>query len=182
MFKAFSTTLFSILLLLSCSTTKNKPSVSSSVPSKVNAPKSTSTTVETKYGNITIPGVWEQFHFDESSNQHFLKNSKGMTLAVAKNPKNRFSFYKNSRSDFETVQDYYKWESDYRNQNGQETKVMQEDQNANTIIWSYEEKGIDNIFLYGMQSDMLVNYLIYTDLLDDGYKIDLLKTIYNSNK
>lgn len=141
----------------------------------------TDTAITTDYGIIKVPGKWEVFNYATDSKQYYLKNSENIIIAITINPKKNYSFYSSSKTDLETVSDYYKWEYDYRVENGFKTSKLKKDKKKNYIIWKFTEKGIDNVFLYGVKSEYLVNYLVYTDQWKEGKKIDFLEQLYELN-
>jgi len=141
----------------------------------------TDTEITTDYGKIKIPGKWEVFNYVTDSKQYYLKNSENIIIAITINPKKNYSFYSSSKTDLETVSDYYKWEYDYRVENGFKTSKLKKDKKKNFIIWKFTEKGIDNVFLYGVKSEYLVNYLVYTDQWKEGKKVTFLEQLYELN-
>ena len=141
----------------------------------------TGTEISTEYGIVTEPGNWELFNYAEDSKQYYLKNSENIIIAITINPKKNYSFYSPTQTDLETVSDYYKWEYDYRVDNGFKTSKLKKDKQKNYIIWKFTEEGIDNVFLYGVKSEFLVNYLVYTDQWEEGKKIEFLEQLYELN-
>lgn len=142
----------------------------------------TDTAITTDYGIIKVPGKWEVFNYAPDSKQYYLKNSDEIIIAITINPKKTYSFYSSSKTDSETIAAYYKWEYDYRVKNGFNTSKLKEDKKENYIIWKFTEEKLDNVFLYGVKSDYLVNYLVYTDKWAEGKKIEFLEQLYELNK
>jgi hypothetical protein len=167
------------LVISGCSSTKPTTDSSEDSDSKY---KNITTALKTANGLIIIPGMWNEFTYEADSKQHFLKNADGIIIAVAVNKKKTYSFYKSSKSNFESVNDFFKWEYDYRVGEGFESNKILENEVENYIIWKFAEKTLDNVFLYGVKSDLFVNYLVYTDKWDEQKKIDFLIKLYNRNK
>ena len=141
----------------------------------------TDTAITTDYGIIKVPGKWEVFNYTKDSNQYYLKNSENITIAVAINPKKNYSFYSPKDKDNQTTTAYFKWEYDYRVKHGFKTSKIKQDKKKNFIIWKFNENNIDNVFLYGVKSDYLLNFLVYTDQWEEKEKIAFLENLYELN-
>jgi len=141
----------------------------------------TTTVLNTDYGIIRIPGQWVKFSYEKESRQHFLKNDEGVIIGVALTPMKLYPFYSPSKTKYEIISEFFKWEFDYRVGGGFKSSKIKENTTDNYIVWKFTEKMIDNVFLYGIKSDMLTNYLVYTDKWDEQKKIDFLEKINSLN-
>ena len=150
---------------------------------KTTGPNSSNTTtvLNTDYGVVRIPGLWIKFSYEKESKQHFLKNDEGVIIGVALTPMKLYPFYPSSKNKFEMVSEFFKWEYDYRVSAGFKSSKIKENATDNYIIWKFTEKIIDNVFLYGVKSDLMTNYLVYTDKWDEQKKIDYLEKINSLN-
>ena len=141
----------------------------------------TTTVLNTNYGVVRIPGLWMKFSYEKVSGQHFLKNDEGVILGVALNTMKSYSFYSPTKSKNEIISEFFKWEYDYRVGAGFKCSKIKENTTDNYIVWKFTEKMIDNVFLYGTKSDLLTNFLVYTDKWDEQKKIDFLEKFYSLN-
>ncbi|SEF69473.1 hypothetical protein SAMN05421847_0655 [Halpernia humi] len=140
------------------------------------------TNANTNTGNVKIPGKWEKLNKSDDSGQIFFKNKEGIIIAIAKNPKNAYPFYQKEKSDFENVQEFYKWDSDYIKSNNIDTEKLKENSEKKYIIWKYNDKKSDNVFLLGSVANNFINLLIYTDIWPEDKKIEFLENLYQINK
>lgn len=138
--------------------------------------------VKTKSGVVKIPGKWEQLNTMDSSGQTYLQNKDGVVIAIAQNPKKAYPFFKSDKSDFESVQDFYKWDSDYRKENKFKTDKIKEDAELVYVIWKFNDKNLDNVFLFGTSKNSFLNLLVYTTFWSEDEKVKFLEDLYKLNK
>lgn len=141
----------------------------------------TTTVLSTDYGVVRIPGMWVKFSYEKESRQHFLKNDEGVIIGVALTPMKLYPFYSPSMSKSEIVSEFFKWEYEYRVGAGFKSSKIKENTTENYIVWKFTEKKMDNIFLYGIKSDLLLNYLVSTDKWDEQKMIDFLEKTNSLN-
>lgn len=139
-------------------------------------------TLKTKAGNVKIPGSWEQLNTMTDSGQTYLKNSEGIVIAIAQNPRKAYSFFNPKKSDFENVKLFYTWDSDYMKQNKYKTDKLKENSKSEYIIWKYNDGKLDNVFLFGSNKENFLNILVYTNIWNEEEKIKFLENIYLLNK
>jgi len=139
-------------------------------------------TLNTKVGNVKIPGSWEQLNTMNDSGQTYLKNSEGIVIAIAQNPRKAYSFFNSKKSDFENVKLFYTWDSDYMKQNKYKTDKLMENSKSEYIIWKYNDGTLDNVFLFGSNKENFLNILVYTNIWNEEEKIKFLENIYMLNK
>ena len=172
--------LISILYLLtSCKTSQQTMVVSTDYNEKDN--KTTLTVFP--YGNIVMDGKWEKVKYLPNSKQHFFTNSQNVTLAVSKNPKEKYGFYTPSMPDSTFTTEFYKWESDYWVQQGLEQKILSDQAKSGFIVWQVEsvEKKVNNTFLVGSKRGFAYNFLVSSNNLPQDQKIRMLTSLYFSN-
>lgn len=143
---------------------------------------STFTIGNTKFGNLKIPGNWEFITKMEDSGQFYYKNQEGIIIAISQNPQRAYSFYQKSLSNIENIILFFKWDSEYYKTQNYETIKLKENVDSEYIIWKYNDKKMDNIFLFGINKKNFLNLLIYTDLWNEERKISFLENLYHLNK
>lgn len=138
--------------------------------------------VKTNTGEVKIPGKWEQLNKMDDSGQTYLRNKEGVIIAIAQNPKKAYPFYKNNVSDFENVTLFYTWDSDYYKENKFKTDKIKENTELEYIIWKYNDKKLDNVFLFGSSKNNFLNLLVYTTNWKEEEKIIFLENLFKLNK
>lgn len=139
-------------------------------------------TVKTQTGDVKIPGNWVQLNTINDSGQTYLKNSEGVIIAIAQNPKKSYSFFKSNKSGFENVKLFYVWDSDYMKENKYKTDKIKENAVSEYIIWKYNDGKLDNVFLFGSAKDNFLNLLVYSNIWDEAKKVLFLENLYELNK
>ena len=140
------------------------------------------TTLKTNTSDVKIPGIWEQLNKVDDSGQTYMKNKEGIIIAVAQNPKSAYPTFKKAKSDYENVNLFYKWDSDYYAENKFKTKLLKENSTLEYVIWKYNDYKLDNVFLFGSSKDNFLNLLVYTDKWTEEQKIIFLEELYQLNK
>ena len=138
--------------------------------------------VKTNVGEVKIPGNWQQLNKIDDSGQTYLKNKEGIIIGVAQNYKKAYSFFKNNLSDFENIQLFYRWDSDYYKESKFTVKKIRENSELEYIIWKYNDKKLDNVFLFGSSKGNFLNLLVYTAIWSEDEKIIFLENLYKLNK
>jgi len=138
--------------------------------------------VKTSSGEVRIPGSWDQLNSTDDSGQTYLKNKDGVIIAIAQNPKKTYPFFKSSKSNFENVKEFYKWDSDYRKENNFKSEKIKENPELEYIIWKYNDTKLDNVFLFGSSKDTFLNLLVYTNVWSENEIIKFLENLYKLNK
>jgi hypothetical protein len=140
------------------------------------------TEVKTNSGVVKVQGKWELIETTNDSGQRFLKNKDGVIIAIAENPKKAYPFYKKNIADFESVKLFYKWDSDYYKENNFKVEKIKENAKSEYIIWKYNDKKMDNVFLFGSSEDNFLNLLVYTNTWSQEEKINFLENLYEINR
>lgn len=142
----------------------------------------TTTSVKTNGGIVLVPGLWEHLNFEKSSGQQYLKNEKDVIIAIAKNPKKIYPFYKPTQSNYKTIKAFTKWEIDYQKEMKRKTRVLKKDSASTFQIWKFtDENNIDNVFLYGGIDDHILNLLVYTNAWEEKEKMRFLEKTFTIN-
>jgi len=142
----------------------------------------TFSSLKTNSGEVKIPGEWRQLNTMDDSGQTYLKNNEGIIIAIAKNPQKAYPFYKKENSDFENVNNFYKWDSNYRKENNFKTEKLKENSKLEYVIWKYNDGKQDNMFLFGTSDKNFLNLLVYTNIWNEDEKIKFLENLYEINK
>ncbi len=50
------------------------------------------------------------------------------------------------------------------------------------VIWKFNDKKLDNVFLFGSSKDNFLNLLVYTNSWSENEKIEFLENLYKLNK
>jgi hypothetical protein len=132
------------------------------------------------YGNVNIPGKWERTTYNQVSGQQFFTNANSASIAIAKTPKEKYSFYLETKNDSELVSDFYKWDSDYLEKQGLRITKLHEIETENFIIWQAIGEDINNVFLFGIKNNLLINYMVSAKWTDER-KIEFLTNLYRQN-
>lgn len=140
------------------------------------------TKVKTNSGEVKIPGNWDQLNKMNDSGQTYLKSKDGVIIAIAQNPKKSYSFFKSNISDFENVKLFYTWDSDYYIENKFITNKIKENSESKYVIWKYNDKKMDNVFLFGSSKNNFLNLLVYTTIWTEEEKINFLENLFKLNK
>lgn len=138
--------------------------------------------VKTNAGEVKIPGNWTQLNTANDSGQTYLENKEGVVIAIAQNPKKAYPFFKSNKSDFENVKLFYTWDSDYYKENKFKTEKIKENSEREYIIWKYNDKKSDNVFLFGSAKTNFLNLLVYTTKWNEDEKVAFLENLYKLNR
>lgn len=138
--------------------------------------------VKTRSGDIKVPGNWEKLNTADDSGQTYYQNKEGVIIAIAQNPKKSYPCFKSNVSDFENVKLFYIWDSDYYKESNFKTEKIKENPELEYIIWKYNDKKLDNVFLFGSIKNNFLNLLVYTNDWNENEKIIFLEKIYKLNK
>ncbi len=138
--------------------------------------------VKTKTTEVRIPGEWIQLNTMDDSGQTYFQNEDKIIIAIAQNPKKAYSFYKTKKSDFKNVEEFYKWDSDYRRELKHKTDKIKENPKLEYIIWKFNDGKLDNVFLFGSVKDNFLNLLVYTKEWNEDEKVKFLENLYELNK
>lgn len=140
------------------------------------------TTVKTDSEALKIPGKWQILNTTADSGQTYLKNNEGIIIAVARNPMKSYPFYKNSATEFENVTLFYQWDSDYYREQKMNVSKIKENAALGYIIWKYNDKKLDNLFLFGASNNNFLNLLVYTKNWSEPEKILFLENLFTLNR
>ena len=101
-------------MTVSCSTTKTSMIVADSFDEN----KNVTTLTLLPYGNIDIPGQWTKAKHNEISRQHFFIDLDSTSIAVTKNPQEKYPFYSETITETEFVRKFFEWEKNHYEKQG----------------------------------------------------------------
>ena len=172
--------IFSTLVITACST---KKIIESNERLPEVTMENTTSMVNTVGGVVLIPGVWQPFHYDKSSGQHFMTNLDSVTVAIANNPKKSYPFYKSGQSDFETIEVFTAWDIDFQIENKVKAMIIKKSPENEFIIWKFKDNlQIENVFLYGKSEENILNLMVSSSKWSEVEKIAFLEALYFKNK
>lgn len=133
------------------------------------------------YKDIIIPGKWTIKEIIPSSKQVILTNNDSSTIAIAQNHKKGFPFYTDSITDSDLLNSYYEWETNHWISGGYNYNKILENSDEGYVICKFITDSFDNLFLFGVKNDMLVNYLIVTKW-EENKEVEFLENLFGINK
>jgi hypothetical protein len=135
------------------------------------------------YGNIVLPNKWTKTNYDEVSKQHFFTNNDSTTIAITKNPKKKYPFYKSEQSNKEFLTEFTKWESDHFKTQGATINLIEESSNKEYILWkaSIEKENIITIYLFGLKGDYAYNFSGDSKMWTEEKIKQFLINLFNNN-
>ena len=162
----------------SCKTTATSMLIADSYDKKTDA----TTLMLFPFGNIIIPGKWTKTEFNSSSKQHFFRDEDSTTIAVSKNPQNKYPFYTKDMTDKEFTVRYYEWESTYYSQKGLKSLILADSiDNGNFIVWKIEGDSVNTILLYAGKDKFAYGFSFITDKVADQRRVDFLTKLFKDN-
>ncbi|MPL55102.1 hypothetical protein SDC9_00569 [bioreactor metagenome] len=174
-------TIVTILFLhfFSCQSTKTITLIGNSYDEKTN--KTILTLIP--YGNIQIPGKWKKANYNEISRQHFFQNENGKSIAITKNPINKYPFFKENLSNKDLVNDFVKWDLEYWKTKGIETKILSDESDKGYIIWEAknEKSKSTTIFLFGLKNSLAYNFSAELENWNENDVKVFLISLYENN-
>ncbi|BDC99475.1 hypothetical protein [Persicobacter psychrovividus] len=170
--------LFAIIVLgltISCSTTKTSVIVADSYDKSTNI----TTLSLLPYGSIEIPGQWTKTRYNEVSRQHFFVDKDSTSIAITKNPQEKYPFYHDSISDKEFAMKFFEWEKDFYEKHGYE--IQESSKSNNFVIWTASGNNANTIFLYGAKNKYAYNFSVFSDNWAEEERVNFLKNIFEIN-
>ena len=169
------------LIIISCKPTQNGQSII--VGANYDQHKNETILTIMPYGNIVLPGKWTKVSYDKVSKQHFFKSDDSITIAVAKNPKQQYPFYKSEQLNKDFLTEFTKWESDYFKTQGATINFIEDQSDKGYVLWkaSIEKENINTIYLFGTKGDYAYNLLGDSKIWTDEKTKQFLINLFNNN-
>lgn len=147
---------FLLAALTSCKTTQTSLVVADSYEEK----NDQTTLTMLPYGTVVMPGKWKKIRYSQVSKQHFFQGADSTIIAVAKNPKRNYPFFKAEQSDREFIASFVKWDADYWKQRGLAVTVVDDQSEKGYLVWQAksQEKGVNTIFVFGLKNNLAYNF------------------------
>ena len=168
-----------IVALTSCKTTQTSMIIADSYDEK----KNQTTLTLLPYGNIVFPDKWTKTSYNQVSKQHFFTNNDSTTVAVTKNPKDKYPFYKTNQTDNEFVTDFVKWDAEYWEKQGLTITTVDNQSEKGYILWQAksDEKNVNTIFLFGSKNGLAYNFSGTSKKWTESKIKDFLVQLFNDN-
>jgi hypothetical protein len=170
---------FLVFVLTSCKTTQTSMVIADSYDEKNN--QTTLTIIP--YGNIVLPDKWTKTSYNQVSRQHFFNNNDSTTIAVTKNPKNKYPFFNPDKTDSEFVTDFVKWDADYWEKQGLTVTTVDNQSENGYILWQAksDERNVNTIFLFGSKNGFAYNFSGTSKTWTEEKTKDFLVKLFNEN-
>lgn len=133
------------------------------------------------YGNIELPGKWTKTSYNEVSRQHFFTDGDSTTVAVAKQPREKYPFYSSAQNDAEFVRAFHTWDADHWSAQGMTTTLLEDRAADGYIVWQVTGEGVNTIFLFGSKSAYAYNFSVSSTKWSDAEAQRFLAELYGSN-
>jgi predicted phosphoadenosine phosphosulfate sulfurtransferase len=135
------------------------------------------------YGNIVLPDKWTKTSYNQVSKQHYFKNNDSTTVAVAKNQKQKYPFYKSEQSNKDFLTEFTKWESDHFKSQGATVSIIDDQSDKGYILWKaiIEKENINTFYLFGLKGDYAYNFLADSKTWTDEKIKSFLIKLFNDN-
>ena len=168
-----------IVALTSCKTTKTSMIVADSYDEK----KNQTTLTLLPYGNIVLPDKWTKTSYNQVSQQHFFTNNDSTTVAVTKNSKEKYPFFKPNQTDSEFLTDFVKWDAAYWVKLGFTVATVDNQSEKGYILWQAksDEKNVNTIFLFGSKNGLAYNFSGTSKTWTETEIKDFLVQLFNDN-
>lgn len=98
------------------------------------------------YGNINIPGEWTKTSYNGVSKQHFFVDKDSTSIAIAKNPQEKYPFFSEGLTEKAFSRKFFEWEKQYYETKGFEIK--EKISGDEYIIWTATGNNANSVFLY----------------------------------
>lgn len=164
-------------ILIGCSTTKTSMLIGDTYDKE----KDETSLILMPYGNINIPGKWTKTQYNEVSRQHFFINQDSVSIAVTKNPQNKYPFYESDMNEKQFIDKFFDWEKGYYQKQGYALTKLNEESEVNYIIWTASGKDANTIFLFGAKDKFCYNFSIFKSMWNEETKIEFLKSLFERN-
>lgn len=168
-------TILFLCLTVGCATTRTSMIVSD----RYDQNKNETTLTLIPYGNINIPGQWTKTNYNEVSRQYFFIDNESTSIAVTKNPQEKYPFYTGTLSDGEFVRKFFEWEKDHYEKQGFE--IDEKKLGDNFIIWTAKGNNTNTILLYGVKNGFAYNFAVFTDDWTEETRIKFLTELFEMN-
>jgi hypothetical protein len=133
------------------------------------------------YGNISLPGKWTKTSYNEVSRQHFFSNGDSTTVAVAKQPREKYPFYAAGQNDAQFVVAFQNWDAQYWRKNGMLTTVVEDRSSDGVIVWNVAGERINTTFLFGSKNNYAYNLSVSSKRWNDPQVTKFLLELYAAN-
>lgn len=167
-----------VLTIISCKTTQSSMIIGDNYDKK----QDKTTLILLPYGNIVFPNKWNKASYNNVSKQHFFTNGDSTTITVAKNPREKYPFYKSSQTDKEFVSEFVKWDAEYWKNQGITVKTINDKSDNGYIVWqATDNKIVNTIFIFGSKNNFAYNFSGTSQKWTDNIIQEFLIKLYTDN-
>ena len=169
-----------ILVLTSCKTTQTSMLIADNYDIKTNQ----TTLTLLPYGTIVIPEKWTNTSYNQKSKQHFFQNIDSTTIAVSKNPKEKYPFFTTKQTDKEFVSEFVKWDAEYWKNQGLVVKTINDKSENGFIVWQASDSAkaeINTLFLFGSKNGFAYNFSGSSKTWSEEKTEEFLIKLFNNN-
>lgn len=164
-------------LILGCSKTSTSILISDDYDEE--SDKTTQTIIP--YGHIEFPGQWTKTKYNEESRQHFFIDKDSTSIAVAKNPQEKYPFYTEGMTDKEFTRKFFEWEKGFYEKRGFEITELKNYSGENFIVWKVTRNKANTVLLYGSKEHFAYNFAVFTDNWTNKDKIEFVRNLFEQN-
>ncbi len=136
------------------------------------------------YGNIVLPDKWKKINYNSTSKQHFFENSDSTTVAVTKNPREKYPFYQATQTDKDFVTKFVKWDGEFWEKQGLTVKKINDKSDNGYIVWQAikgDSNNVNTLFLFGSKSGYAYNFSGTSKSWSDQKIEEFLINLFNTN-
>lgn len=166
-----------LLLLAACKSSYDSLLIADEYSEK----KDMTTLTMLPYGSIEIPGKWDKVYYNESSRQHYFKNSDSVGIAITKNPMKNYPFFEEGMKAKDFSKAWYTWEEEHYSSKGIQIEQLKSNEEAGYVIWKATAERTNNIFLYGVKKNMAYNLGSVDDRWPEEERIAFLEALWKKN-
>lgn len=132
------------------------------------------------YGTITIPGQWTKTSYNEVSRQHFFIDTDSTSIAVTKNPQEKYPFYRDNLTDVEFAEKFFEWEREFYEKRSFLID-RQGEEGQNYVLWKASGENANTLFLYGAKNGFAYNFAVFSDNWSDEKRVEFVKKLFEEN-
>lgn len=133
------------------------------------------------YGNISLPGKWTKTSYNDVSRQHFFSNGDSTTVAVAKQPREKYPFYAAGQSDPQFVTAFKDWEADYWRTNGMLVSMIEDRSSDGLVVLNVSGDRGNATILFGSKNNYAYNLSVVTKRWDEPQVKKFLLDLFATN-
>jgi hypothetical protein len=133
---------------------------------------------------FVLPGKWTRIATNVNEGQSAFENADSkIVVSLSARLKSNFEFYNDTLSDYQLINTYYKWDSEYwKKDTKYDVSEIKENENGKYIIWHLKTPQGGNYMLYGIKDNHLIGIQIPDKKLRKKEDIIFLESLYLDKK